>query len=304
MSWQNAALTLLLRWRVKRRADRDVDVEQARAMARRMAMKARLPAGWRIEAVRTPLPGEWIERAGSAAPDARTLLYLHGGGYYFCSPETHRVITIGLAAGSEARVYVPDYRLAPEHRFPAAVEDAVAAYRGILAQGAAPERVVVAGDSAGGGLALALLLALRDAGDALPAGAVLFSPWTDLAATGASLTRNDRSDAMFRGHRIAGAARIYLGDTPPTHPLASPLYADLAGLPPLFIQASDSEVLLDDAARVAEKAAKAGVAVEFRTWHKLPHVWQFFAPFLPEGRAALAEAAAFIRRMTPRRERP
>jgi len=299
MSWQNTALTLLLRWRVKRRADRAIDVAQARLRARRMAMKARLPAGWRIATATEPLPGEWIERTGAMAPGGRTLLYLHGGGYYFCSPETHRSITTRLAVASDSRCYAPAYRLAPEHRFPAAVEDAVAAYRGLRAAGTPARRITVAGDSAGGGLALALLLSLRDAGDELPAGAVLFSPWTDLAGTGRSLRTNDANDAMFRGHRVAEAAQIYLGDRRATDPLASPLFAELTGLPPLFIQASDSEVLLDDAARLAEKAEKAGVTVAFRAWHGLPHVWQFFAPFLPEGRAALAEAAGFIRRVVP-----
>lgn len=297
MSWQNVALTLMLRIRVKRRSDRAPDIALARELARKTAMKMRVPEGWRIRETMAPLKGEWIERESGGG--ARTLLYLHGGGYYFCSPETHRAITVTLAAGAEARVFVPEYRLAPEHRFPAAVEDALAAYRALLAQGIPAGRVVLGGDSAGGGLALATLLALRDAGDPLPAGAVLFSPWTDLAATGASVTSNDRRDAMFHGGRIAETARVYLGDTPPTNPLASPLYADLRGLPPLFIQASDSEVLFDDSTRLADKAAKAGVSVSFRAWHKLPHVWQFFAPFLPEGRAALAETAAFIRGLVP-----
>ncbi|HUH85163.1 MAG TPA: alpha/beta hydrolase [Stellaceae bacterium] len=299
MSLQNFMLTLTLRRRVKRFADRPVNVPAARALAQKTAMKMPLPPSWRIRPATTPFQGEWIERQTGGDRENRTILYFHGGGYFFCSPETHRAITVNLATRAEARVFAPDYRLAPEHRFPAAVEDALASYRGIVAAGTPEERVVVGGDSAGGGLALALLLALREAKESLPAGAVLFSPWTDLAATGDSLRRNDRSDAMFRGHRIAGNARLYLGDTPPTHPLASPLYADLKGLPPLFIQASDSEVLLDDSIRLAEKATKAGVAVDFRAWHRLPHVWHYFAPMLPEGRAALAEAAAFIRRVVP-----
>jgi acetyl esterase/lipase len=194
---------------------------------------------------------------------------------------------------------VPAYRLAPEHPFPAAVEDAVAAYRRLVALGTPPGRVVLGGDSAGAGLALATLLSLRDAGDALPAGAVLFSPWTDLAATGATLASNDRSDVTFHGAAVARGARLYLGDTPATHPLASPLYADLHGLPPLFIQASDSEVLLDDSTRFAAKATAAGVAVSFTQRHGLPHAWQLFAPVLPEARAAIAEAATFIRRVAP-----
>lgn len=299
MSWQNVVLTLMLRYRVKRRSSGPPDVAAARRLAAKMVTTPRLPPGWRIREAAAPIAGEWIEREGGAAETARTLLYLHGGGYCFCSPKTHRVITIGLAAGAEARAFVPDYRLAPGHRFAAAVEDAVRAYRGLIAARTPARRIVLGGDSAGGGLALALLLSLRQAGDPLPAGAVLFSPWTDLAATGDSLRRNDRSDAMFHGHHIAESARIYLGEAAPTDPLASPLYADLAGLPPLFIQASDSEVLLDDSTPLADKARQAGVAVEFRGWRKLPHVWQFFASFLPEGRAALEDAAGFVRRVAP-----
>ena len=243
------------------------------------------------------MAAEWIVPP-EAATD-RAILYLHGGGYFFCSPATHRPITLGMAAGADARVLAPRYRLAPEHRFPAAVEDATAAYRGLLATGTPAERIVIGGDSAGGGLALATLLSLREAGVALPAGAVLFSPWTDLAATGESLVTNDKSDVMFYGRGLGRGARLYLGDTPADHPLASPLYADLRGLPPLFIQASDSEVLLDDSVRLAAKAEAAGTTVRFKAWRRLPHVWQIFSPFLPEARAALAETAGFIRSVVP-----
>jgi epsilon-lactone hydrolase len=299
MSWQNFALTLTLRLRIKRRARGEPDVAEARALAAKTALKPRIPAGWRVRPAASPPAGEWIERTNAAGETKRAILYLHGGGYYFCSPETHRSITLALATGAEARVFVPNYRLAPEHRFPAAIEDAVTAYRGLLAAGTPAGRIVIAGDSAGGGLALAMLLSLRDAGDPLPAAAVLFSPWTDLAATGASIRTNNSRDAMFWGETVAKGARIYLGDALPTNPLASPLYADLKGLPPLFIQASDSEVLLDDSTRLAEKARAAGVPVSFRAWHKLPHVWQFFTPFLPEARQALAETADFIKRTVP-----
>ena len=301
MSWQNLVLSFFLRKRLKPFLSRALEVEQVRELVSRPIWKPRAPRGWRIRETTEPLKGEWIERdTGAGDPTAgRTLLYLHGGGYFFCSPETHRPITLRLGPDAAARGFVPDYRLAPEHRFPAAVEDAVAAYRHLRTGGAPASRIVIAGDSAGGGLALATLVALRDAGEALPAGAVLFSPWTDLACTGASLVTNDGSDVMFRGDGIAKAAPLYLGDTPATNPLASPLYADLKGLPPLLIQASDSEVLLDDSRRLAAKAAEAGVPVSFKVWHHLPHAWQLFAPFLPEARAALAEAAAFIRRITP-----
>jgi epsilon-lactone hydrolase len=300
MSWQNFVLSLALRFRVKRRATDELDVAKTRELARETAMKMRIPAGWRVRPVAAPLPGEWIERDGGDPPGpGRTLLYLHGGGYFFCTPQTHRGITVTLAKGAEARVFVLDYRLAPEHRFPAAIEDAVAAYRGLLAAGTPAGRIVIGGDSAGGGLTLATLLSLRDAGDPLPAAAVLFSPWTDLAATGASIIANDKRDCLFHGSEIARFARLYLGETPPDHPLASPHYADLKGLPPLFIQASDSEVLMDDSTRLAAKARSAGVAVEFRLWSGVPHAFQFFTRFLPEARDALRDTAAFMRRVTP-----
>lgn len=163
----------------------------------------------------------------------------------------------------------------------------------------APERIVVAGDSSGGGLALALLLSLRDAGAPMPAGAVLFSPWTDLAATGASLEANDASDVMLSAVAVRNFSRYYLGDAAADHPIASPLYGEYAGLPDLFIQASDSEVLLDDAARVASKASAAGVGVDFKVWRRLPHAWATLTPMLPEARAAIKEAGGFIRKVAP-----
>jgi acetyl esterase/lipase len=207
-----------------------------------------------------------------------------------------------LAAWSNARLFALDYRLAPGHPFPAALEDALAAYRALIATGTLPSHIVIAGDSAGGGLALALLLALRAAKDPPPAAAVLFSPWTDLAATGKSIIDNDAADPMFFGSWVAAVARHYLADTPATNSLASPVYADLTGLPPLLIQVSDDEVLLDDSRRVVANARRAGVDVTLQVWRGLPHVWQMFAPILPEGRAALHSAAAFIQaRLTPAR---
>ncbi|MFP3246861.1 MAG: alpha/beta hydrolase fold domain-containing protein, partial [Paraburkholderia sp.] len=191
-----------------------------------------------------------------------------------------------------------DYRLATEARFTAALDDALAAYRQLLASGIPAESIVISGDSAGGGLALATLVALRDAGGALPAGAVLFSPWTDLGASGASIRTNDGADPMFSGPAIGRAARLYLGDTPATHPYASPVYADLHGLPPLLIQAGSTEVLLDDSRRVAENARTEGVSVDLQVWPNMPHVWQIFTPFIPEARRALDEAASFVRKVT------
>jgi monoterpene epsilon-lactone hydrolase len=298
MSWQNWVMSTVLKYRMKPLSKRGVDLAKVRAATAKPAAPMRVPAGWRIRPAPTgPLKGEWIERE-AGADLGRTLLYFHGGGYFFCSPETHRPITVTLAKAAEVRVFSLDYRLAPEHRFPAAIEDAVAAYRQLRADGIPAGRIVIGGDSAGGGLALATLLSLRDAGDALPAGAILFSPWTDLAGTGATLVSNDKSDVMFHGASLVQSAQYYLGTTSPKDPLASPFYADLSGLPPLFVQASGSEVLLADSTRLVDKARAAGVAVEFEIWPKLPHVWQIFAPFLPEARAALTKTGDFIGRVT------
>ncbi|MGN8106416.1 alpha/beta hydrolase [Paraburkholderia sp. 22098] len=306
MSWQSVVACWFLRRQFRPQTLKPhIDVEKARALTAKRAWSPDVPRGWRLReldgADGKPLRGEWIERSGEPAIGARpTVLYLHGGGYYFCSPRTHRSIVFGLATRANAPVFSLDYRLAPEHRFPAALDDATAAYRHLIAEGTAPESIVIAGDSAGGGLALATLVALRDAGDPLPAGAVLFSPWTDLAATGASIVDNDGADPMFSGPAIAKAAKVYLGDMPATHPYASPVYADLRGLPPLFMMAGSTEVLLDDSRRVAANARAAGVDCELEVWKKMPHVWPIFAPFIPEANRALDRAAAFVGRVTSR----
>ena len=194
-----------------------------------MYVPRRAPSGYRLRQCHglgdAPLRGEWLERTDSVAGRGRTLLYFHGGGYYFCSTKTHRPLVFGLTKRAGVRSFSLDYRLAPEHRFPAALDDALAAYRQLLALGTPPESIVLGGDSAGGGLALATLVALRDRG-ALPAGAILFSPWT--AATGATLRTNDGADPMFAGAALP-KPRSCLGDEPGTNPYASPLYADFAG---------------------------------------------------------------------------
>ena len=307
MSWQSALAIWYLRRQFRPETLKPgINVERARALTAKRAWSPRVPRGWRLRelygADDTPLRGEWIEPAdeSSAAHVSPTVLFCHGGGYYFCSPKTHRSIVFGLAVRARAAVFSLDYRLAPEHRFPAALDDATAAYRQLLADGVAPASIVIAGDSAGGGLALATLVALRDAGDPMPAGGLLFSPWTDLAATGASIRSNDGHDPMFSGRAIAPAAQLYLGETRATHPHASPVYADLRGLPPLFMMAGSTEVLLDDSRRVADNARAAGVDCEFEVWNRMPHVWPIFAPFIPEANRALDRSAAFVLRVTSR----
>jgi acetyl esterase/lipase len=240
------------------------------------------------------MAAEWI-----TSPDvssAHALLYLHGGGYVVGSLNTHRDIAARLGKVARARVLLVDYRLAPEHPHPAAVDDAVAAYRWLLAQGIAADHLAIAGDSAGGGLTVATLVALRDLGVPLPACGVCFSPWVDMEALGDSM-RTNLDDPMLNRGLILHFARFYLGGgtIDPRTPLAAPLHAELCGLPPLLIQASRAEALLDDATRIAEKARRAGVECELDLTDEVPHVWQIFASILPEARQALDRAGSFLR---------
>ena len=259
-----------------------------RFIARTALLFGRLPRGLTRAAVEdraSGVRGEWVLL--NAEPNGATVVYyLHGGGFVAGAPATYRSITGAFCRRCAVRVFALDYRLAPEHRFPAAVEDAVAGYRWLLSTGIAPRQIVVAGDSAGGGLALSMLLTLRDSGDPLPAGAVLIAPWVDLAATLVRSTRGER--------RIAHA---YVGDGRFDDPLASGIYADLHGLPPLTIQASTIENLRDDAVRLDAKARAAGTDSTLRLWDGVPHVWHIFSG-LPESREAFAEIAAFIGRVT------
>jgi acetyl esterase/lipase len=288
-SWQSKILDPLLRLQVKRKlakARSAADVRKAFAAAFPPPRGARFTP----DAV-GGVAGEWA-RAGGVA--AGTMLYLHGGGYIACGPKNHRAIT-GAYANRGLEVFVPDYRLAPEHPFPAAVDDALAAYKGLLESGVAPGRLSIGGDSAGGGLALATLLAAEAAGLPMPGCAVVFSPWTDLAITGESVRTNLARDAMLAGNLLQDGAAFYLNGADAKNPLASPLYGDLAGLPPVLIHVGEAEVLRDDSTRFAARATASGVAVTLKIWDGMPHVWQLFQFMLPEARAAMDEAAMFAK---------
>jgi epsilon-lactone hydrolase len=248
---------------------------------------------------REPVTANGVQSEWVSAPEAdpgRAILYLHGGGYVIGSINTHRSLAARLSRAAKARVLVIDYRLAPEHPFPAAVDDSVAAYRWMLAQGLKPSRIAVSGDSAGGGLSAATLVAIRDAKLPLPAAGALLSPWVDMEGIGESMTSKDSVDPMVHKEGLLGMAKAYLGGQNPRTPLAAPLYADLAGLPPLLIQVGTSETLLDDASRLAERAKKAGVNVTYEPWENMIHVWQLFAPMLDEGQQAIEKIGAFVRK--------
>lgn len=233
----------------------------------------------------------WIETTNSRSD--RVVLYLHGGAYVMGSLDTHRELMVRISRACAARVLGLDYRLAPEFPFPAALHDALAAYHWLLAQGLAPAQLMLAGDSAGGGLVLATLLALRDAGASLPAGAIVLSPWTDLTASGASITARAAAEPLLEIEMLRECAAFYRGSNDPKHPGISPHFGNFHGLPPLLIQVGDAEILLDDSTRLASAATAAGVVVELDIWEEAFHVFQMF-PQLPESTAALAAIGRFF----------
>jgi acetyl esterase/lipase len=239
--------------------------------------------------------GEWISPAD--APDGKAILYLHGGGFRIGSVASHRDLISQIALASGCRVLAINYRLAPEHRYPAALDDVLAGYRWMLGRGLKPDNIAFAGDSAGGNLVLAAMLALRERALPLPVAGVLMSPWTDLAATGASYVTRAEVDPIHQRPMILALAKNYLGGQgDPCDLLVSPLYADLAGLPPLLIQVGDRETVLDDSVMFADKARAAGVDVSLEVWDGMIHVFQMFGAELPEAHQAIASIAGFLNR--------
>jgi monoterpene epsilon-lactone hydrolase len=288
---------------MKRHGNKPLNLERLRAMTKSPPRSAlAIPAGYTVESLRSDQGLEFdvadLVRAAPHRPSV-VVMYLHGGGYLFGSPKTHRQVLIAMAKAFQAPVYGLDYRLAPEHPFPAAVEDAAKAYQWLLARH--PEAdIVLAGDSAGAGLAIATAVGIRDAGSKLPKAIVAFSPYSDLAVTGASIEANAKSCAMFTPRSIREAAALYLARADARDPRASPLYADLAGLPPMLLFASRHEILRDDTLRLAERASAAGVKVELIVRDRLPHVWPVFVTLLPEARDAFATVSAFAERVGAR----
>jgi monoterpene epsilon-lactone hydrolase len=288
---------------MKRRGRKPIDVEWLRGMTKNTPARAlAVPRGYKVESVQSD-QGLDFDVADQSAPrktSATTIvLYLHGGGYVFGSPKTHRQVLIAMAKSFDAPVYGLDYRLAPEHPFPAAVEDAANAYRWLLERHRQAS-IVLAGDSAGAGLAIATAIGVRDSGLKQVLAIVAFSPYSDLAVTGASVEANAKSCAMFTPRGIREAAAMYLAGADARDPRASPLYADFKGLPPMLLFASRHETLRDDTLRLAERAAAAGVKVELVLRDRLPHVWPVFVNLLPEAREAFATVTAFARQVGAR----
>jgi acetyl esterase/lipase len=275
----------------------ELSIEEQRATFGALTSRFKLAEDVRCQRVNPGgVPAEWITTPEAA--DERVIYYLHGGGYTLGSINTHREMISRISRAARARALAIDYRLAPENPFPAAVEDCTAAYRWLLSTGVDPARLVIVGDSAGGGLTVATLVALRDAGEPLPAAAVCLSPWVDLELLGESMTTKAEVDPTVPRQAGLEWAKAYLGGAHPRTPLASPLYADLTGLPPLLIQVGTAETLLDDATRLAERAKSAGVDVTLEVWDDMIHVWQFFAAMLPEGQQAIDRIGEFIRKHT------
>jgi monoterpene epsilon-lactone hydrolase len=296
MSARAEALRLVLRLLKKLGRDRQAPIETVRRRLHRLErVVPGPPSGTRTEAI----DADGIRAVRIAVAQARDdtcILHFHGGGYIVGTAPLYRDFTWRIGAAARAAVLYFDYRLAPEHPFPAALDDAVKVYRW-LAKRIEPQRIAFIGDSAGGGLAFATLYRLRDEGITLPAAAIAISPWTDLALTGVSLRSNAEADPMMDATRFAAIADRYLGGADPQNPYTSPLYGDASGLPPTLIQVGSDEVLLDDSMRMAARLKAAGCKVEIEVWPRMPHAWHLYARILPEGREAIEHIGHFVQNM-------
>lgn len=270
------------------------DILEMRAGMNAATAAAPAPEGATIQAVDAGgAPAEWTDADGVAGDAA--IVYLHGGGYTMGNLDSHRNLVAGLSRAAGIRALAVDYGLAPENPFPKAIEDAVSAVQYVQAQGIAPNRVILAGDSAGGGLTAATLIALRDRGLELPAAGVLISPWLDLTQSGATMKSHAALDPMVSAELLEKCSAAYLAGQDAKTPLASPLFADLSGLPPLLIHVGTSEVLLDDARRFDAAARQAGVDSTLEEWDEMIHVWHTFSAMLPEGQQAIDRVGAFVK---------
>jgi len=272
-------------------------VEESRAGLEELARLAPLHKDVKLENVDAGgVPAAWMITPGGVKD--RAILYLHGGGYTEGSITSHQDLAQRISKVSETKMLILDYRLAPEHPFPAALEDSVCAYEWLInSEGYNPKNLIIAGDSAGGGLTIATLVKLRDQGVPLPAAAVCLSPWTDLALTGESIKLKLHEDPFVSPDELMFAAILYLGKTDPKNPYASPLYANFEGLPPLCIQVGTAEVILDDSTRLAKRAKEASVEVQLDIWEDMTHVFQAFAILAPEGTEGINKIGEFVKKI-------
>ncbi|MDQ8037763.1 MAG: alpha/beta hydrolase [Pedobacter sp.] len=301
MSWQGNVLNRVLRRTMKPM------MFSSRPTRARMGISA-----WALEASATLMPvpaikitpsrgllrGEWLEALDTEQESRRVVLYLHGGAYIAGSARTHRPLTAELARSSGARVLALDYRQAPDHAWPAWLDDALGAYQQLIKAGSRPQDIVLAGDSAGGNLVLVTLLRLRELGLPMPAGAICLSPWTDLACGYQSHRLNASDEAMLKPDAIRKLGLHHIGKRDPKDPLISPAYADLSNLPPLMVHVGTKEILLDDSRAIRRNAKRAGVHLHYREWQDMPHVFPLFHRILPEGRKAISQMAVFIKDVT------
>lgn len=276
------------------RKDPDRPLEQRRREWEEEALQRGVPAGAsHLQANAGGVPAEWTQMPGVAHD--RVFLWLHGGGYNAGSPRIYRLLAAELSEATGMRVLTPDYRLAPEHPFPAGVEDAVAAYDWLRAEGIEAANIVVGGDSAGGGLTLSMLLRLREIAAPMPNAAVLLAPWTDLTVSGDSYESLRHLDPIITREGLREAGIMYAGDHDPADPRMSPLFADLVGLPPMLIHAGGDEAMLDDSRIFAERAKAGGVDVAFKIHPGMWHVFHGAGRAIPEARSAIAEIGDFVR---------
>lgn len=297
-SWQSAFFARVSRMARPRAVGVEGDVEELRRQYNYLFERfGPIPAEAVFEPAQIgPIRGEWVRP--SELQSHRLILYFHGGGYVAGSPETHRALVARLCLSAQATAFVPAYRLAPEFAYPAGLRDGIDAYRYLIQRGVAATSIVLAGDDAGGGLAFALLLAIRNAGLPMPAGCVAMSPWADLSLTGWSVLQNEKNDAALSWGLLFVAARHYLRKSSPADPYASPVFANFRDFPPIMVHAGSNEILRDDASRIGERAAEAGVSVSVEIYDGMQHVFQA-SPYVPESRASLGRLGKFIRARTP-----
>lgn len=294
-SIRSSAFRLFTKYYLRPKFSVNKSVEEHRKVLESVSKLTLLPFGTKTELLSIDgIKAEWVS-VGNVTED-KVILYLHGGAYTFGSPNTHRDIAARMSKYSGFKVLVIDYRLAPEYPYPAAIDDSTNAFQWLIKNGVPPSSIAVAGDSAGGGLAIVTMLSLRDNGYPLPGSAVCFSPWTDLEGTGESNTANIEIDPLIKPEWGDYMAAFYACDNDLKNPYISPIYADLKGLPPMLIQAGSDEVLLSDSKRLNEIALEAEVEIKLDIWEKMWHVWQFFGGMMPEGAKALKEAGDFVRK--------